>query len=252
MRPLRCFSIGLQRRLRAVEDAGEVRGQDVVPLLRLHAQEEVVAGDAGVVDEVVDAALRVQDRRRARRPPTRGRPRRGSRRTRVPPAFAISPTASASFASSRAPRNTVAPAAASSRAMARPIPREAPVTSDDLAVERSCRHARLRERGRRWPRATRGPRRSGRAAPLSIFLTRPERTVPGPTSTNGVHALGAPGASTDSCQRTGADTWRTRPSRQSSAVRTTPRVHVVDEGHGGVAEGEGGQVARPAAAGPAS
>src|SRR5262249_13669504 len=60
---------------------------------------------------------------------------------------------------------------------------------------------------------------STRAA-RSIFLTRPESTAPGPTSTN-VDTPSARIRSTAGCQSTGAETWRTRPSRHSAAVRTT-------------------------------
>ena len=43
-------------------------------------------------------------------------------------------TTPSSFAASRAPGEHVSPRAASARAKARPMPREAPVTSDDLAA----------------------------------------------------------------------------------------------------------------------
>jgi len=56
-------------------------------------------------------------------------------------------------------------------------------------------------------------------APLAIFRTRPLSTVPGPTSTNVVTPSRA-SRSTDSCQRTVPETWRTRPSRQDEASRT--------------------------------
>ncbi len=41
------------------EHRGEVDGDHVVPLLVLHAHEEIVVGDAGIVDEDVDLAERL-------------------------------------------------------------------------------------------------------------------------------------------------------------------------------------------------
>ena len=104
-----------------VEDRAEVRVDHRAPVVVGHAREQAVASQAGVVDEHVDVAglvdepLRVFGRRdvgldRAaadlRRRATRPRPCRSDSRRR--------------------PR---APARASSSAIARPMPREAPVTS---------------------------------------------------------------------------------------------------------------------------
>src|SRR5581483_6363262 len=58
-----------------------------------------------------------------------------------PPAAVISAASSASFASLRAARATVAPALASSRAHARPIPWLAPVTSAILPCNPAIRPA---------------------------------------------------------------------------------------------------------------
>ena len=50
------FEHGLHAGLGYEEGAGEVGGEDVVPVFALHAEGKGVAGDAGVVDEDIDAA----------------------------------------------------------------------------------------------------------------------------------------------------------------------------------------------------
>ena len=50
------FEHGLHAGLGEEKGAGEIGGEDVVPVVALHAQGEDVAGDAGVVDEDFDAA----------------------------------------------------------------------------------------------------------------------------------------------------------------------------------------------------
>ena len=82
-------------------------------------------------------------------------------------------------------------AAASSAAIARPMPRDAPRTSA-LALERGEALGGAVQLKRRT--ASRRPSSAARLftetvfTPLSILLTKPERTLPGPTSTN-VYAL---------------------------------------------------------------
>ncbi len=47
---------GAERLLAAQVRAGQIGGQDLVPVGALHAQGELVAGDAGVIDQNVDFA----------------------------------------------------------------------------------------------------------------------------------------------------------------------------------------------------
>ena len=69
-------------------------------------------------------------------------------------------------------------------------------------------------------------------APLAIFLTSPLSTVPGPTSTK-VVTPSAARRSTDSCQRTVPDTWRTSPERQAAASRTRAASTLLTSGGSG-------------------
>ena len=99
-----------------------------IPIVALHPEHQLIARDARVVDQHVDASMR------ASTPATtlRMRHRVGHiQRNRLgPPAGGddFPATDSAAF-SPRAAATTTAPSAASRWAMARPIPRDAPVTS---------------------------------------------------------------------------------------------------------------------------
>ena len=50
-----------QHGLRADERAGQIHLEHAVPVLALHAHQQLVAGDAGVVHEDVDAAVLRED-----------------------------------------------------------------------------------------------------------------------------------------------------------------------------------------------
>ncbi len=56
MRPQRCLSMELDDLLDAEIGGSEIGLQDGVPVGALHAHDELVAGDAGVVDQDVDFA----------------------------------------------------------------------------------------------------------------------------------------------------------------------------------------------------
>ena len=70
MRPSRRRIMPPQDAAGQQEHRGEVDGDDVVPLLVLHAHEQVVVGDAGIVDEDVDLAdvFAISRRASSRRP----------------------------------------------------------------------------------------------------------------------------------------------------------------------------------------
>ena len=218
--------------LRAVVHAGEVGGEDRVPLLRLHAQEQVVAGDARVVHQAVDAAacrpaprpskaVWTDSRRATSRANGGGavRPRPRSAR-RPPPAW--------SRRAHPGPRRR--PAAASAFAMARPMPREAPVTSTTLPGQ--GHPLTLPARALTVASRLAGVLDAQDAHRLVDLLdeagehgcrVRPRRTCP---------PLRAPAAPRDSCQRTGR---RDLPHQAVAAAVGRAhyrRVHVVHEGHG--------------------
>ena len=119
-----------QRRVAGVEDAGQVRVDDLGPLLRRHVGDVGEDADAGVVDEDVEAA-EARDGRgdRALRPRRSGerRPAASRRRPgRRPRSSAARPTDARAL---RPVTATCTPSATSARAIARPMPREPPVTS---------------------------------------------------------------------------------------------------------------------------
>ena len=142
-----------QHGARQAEGGGEIDRDDLIPLVVLHAHEEIVARDAGIVDENVD--------RRAER----GLGRLGQRLDRVLVAeiagrdeardCRVRPSG-ASSASARVPdRTTVAPCACSAFAIAPPMPPEAPVTSAVLPVRSNIIVSSQRLRCRRACRASR-------------------------------------------------------------------------------------------------
>ena len=126
IRPQRSASC-LQHLLDRQKRAGQIGGDHGVPIVLLHAQRQAVFGDAGVVDQngdrpeilggfgerVLDGIGDWPGRWSPRMPRV---PASGSRRP-VPPAVSVL----------RAASTTRAPACASARAHARPMPRLAPV-----------------------------------------------------------------------------------------------------------------------------
>ena len=135
-------------RARQAEDRAQVGLDHLVPVLVLHAQRQVVARDAGVVDEDVDVAELLLDR--------------FDHAHRICAASRTSSTASDAgrllapiFAPlARRGADDVAPPARSSSAIARPMPREAPVTSATCRTFPASISVPLRAmRGRRPQRA---------------------------------------------------------------------------------------------------
>ena len=97
-----------------------------VPLLGLHVRQQLVAGDAGVVDQDVQP---VGVRRRGARAAARGASAAATSRCSVVPPIRLATLASASPAAAGRPTITCAPSRASTPAIAAPMPRAAPVTS---------------------------------------------------------------------------------------------------------------------------
>ena len=191
-------------RARQAEDRLQVGVDHLVPVLVLHAQRQVVARDAGVVDQDGDvaespSAIAPSSASRLRRvahvqhparpgPPARDRPARPASRGRG--------------ADDR--RALRSPARS---AMARPMPREAPVTSATLPSQHAQPPFTVGESC-----FERGAIRGGDALQLgSMRLTRPASTLPGPHSTTCVTPCAAI-ACMISTQRTGEAAWRTSAS----------------------------------------
>ena len=159
-----------------VEDAAEVRVDHLAPVVVGHAREQAVAREPRVVDEDVELAGLLDERA----PPRSGfddvgldgaaadlrRDRLGLLRAR----------AVADDDRRRRPRP-------SSTAIARPMPREPPVTSAVSPFERAEARSGSGERLLDLVRARRGCSPRSSSTLLSIRLTRPESTLPGPTST---------------------------------------------------------------------
>ena len=235
MRPPRCFSIGRIAACAQRERRRQVGGEHRVPVLALHPHQQLIARDAGVVDQDVEPAVPLDDRaRHAPRPPRGSVTSRLSASARVRPA--VSSSAHACALSPRAAATTVAPCAASRAAIARPMPRDAPVTSATFPASRTSAHGSVRRRcgtSRGWPapfdrrQRLRARRSSATCASRSILRTSPLSTVPGPTSTYVVTPSDARRRTTAS-QRTGADTCRT--SASIAAARVALRLGV-DVGH---------------------
>ena len=126
-----------RHRTARVEDRGEVRLDHGAPVLVAHPGEQAVPRQARVVDEHVDVAGRLDER--ARRPGSET-----SAWTARPPIDAAT-VLRLRRGPSGSPTTTEAPAAASSMAIARPIPRDAPVTSAVLpSSEQKPAHVRQR------------------------------------------------------------------------------------------------------------
>ena len=61
MRPPRCFSIGRIAAWARRERRGQIGGDDRVPVLALHAHQQLIARDAGVADQDVEPAVARDD-----------------------------------------------------------------------------------------------------------------------------------------------------------------------------------------------
>ena len=132
MRPKRAFIIGLAAARIRRKAASRLTADDRLPLLVLHAQDEIVARDAGIVDEDVELAAQRLDRRGHERV-DRGRVRQVARQRRHDRRPARPQTLRASrHCCPKAP--AVAPCAASALAIAEPMPPRAPVTSAVIPV----------------------------------------------------------------------------------------------------------------------
>ena len=116
-------------------------------------------------------------------------------------------------------------AAPVSSAIARPMPREAPVTSATWPCRRSRRSCAAAP-SPRPARPGRGPRPM--TASASMRLTMPASTLPGPHSKTCVDAARARIACTTSTQRTGPKAWRYSASRIAAARSRLLHVDVVD------------------------
>ena len=114
---------------------------DVAPLVVGHAHHETVAGDAGVVHEDLDRAEAPPRSRRTRGRRSRRRRRRRSlrvRRRRWPRSRTGSPWRRLRRRSSRT--RPGCPRSASATAIARPMPRDAPVTNAVRTGRHACPH----------------------------------------------------------------------------------------------------------------
>ena len=160
------------------ERALEVHVHDGVPVVLGHLEDQVVADDAGVVDQHRRAGR--ARRRRARRRPRPGRHPSTSTPTpsALPPASRMPAATASQAASSRSSTPTANPSRASRCAVAAPMPRAAPVTMATRWVDmrtprvRQWRAARLRAR---WRLPTLPSRRcrSPRRTVARFFMTSP-------------------------------------------------------------------------------
>src|SRR5438094_2761285 len=213
---------GPQRGPRAEEGAGQVGRQDRVPLLRLHPEHQVVARHPGVVHEMVEPALGLDDRldRRLRRGAIADVEEQGRRLA----------AGGGDLLDHLAQPCLVPRAEVDGRSLARQPAGDRPADAargaadqrDSAGQRAGGRHAVLAagdSAARVFSREA-GSSTCWCFAPFAMRRPSPVSTVPGPTSTN-IATPSATSFSTISCQRTEADTWRTRPSRHSSAVRTT-------------------------------
>ena len=142
------------RRLRQREGRGQVGRDHRVPVVALHPHQQLIAGDAGVADDDVEPAVPLDDRRRQLLERRRvgdvdaDAPRRARRSS------AIAATVSGGVVAARRGHHDRALRRRAARAIARPMPRDAPVTSATFPVQ--IEHAETQRLDRR-------PRSSGRA-----------------------------------------------------------------------------------------
>ncbi len=121
------------------------------------------------------------------------------RRRRARPA---PPPPSRARSASRPTIATFAPAPCSARAMARPMPRVLPVTKATLPVRSMAWH-----HARNFSTSSAVPSVDRAARPGTIRLSRPDSTLPGPTSTNVASGASSAAARMQATQRTGAVSW---------------------------------------------
>ena len=128
MRPDALLDHRLQHGLRARERRRQVRREHRVPVLALHAQQQLIARDAGVVHQDVEPPVPRRASRRPRRRSTAGSVTSSVTASARPPAARISSATARGVvpARRRDDRRALAPPAPC--AIARPIPRDAPVT----------------------------------------------------------------------------------------------------------------------------
>ena len=133
IRPPRCLIIGFSTACAQRERRRQVGGEHRVPVLALHPQHQLVAGDAGVVHQDVDPAVPLEHAADQRRRPTRASVTSSATRSAWPPAAAISSPPSPRRCRRAPPRRRARPARPASAAIARPMPRDAPVTIATLS-----------------------------------------------------------------------------------------------------------------------
>jgi hypothetical protein len=175
--PAAASIIGLSR-LRAARTRRQVGREHGVPVLALHAQQQLVARDAGVVDQDVERPVARRDGPPAAATPPVGDVER--QRLGLPPAWPRSRRPPACAWSPRAAATTVAPCPASRarwRGRCRATHRhEATVpTRSIIATDASRMPASNARQARFGPSAA----RSSRRAPRVDLRTRPLSTVPG-------------------------------------------------------------------------
>jgi hypothetical protein len=227
MRPPRCLIIGFSTACVQRERRGQVRGDHGVPVVALHPQHQLVARDAGVVHQDVDAAVPLDT------PATSASTRRGV--GHVEPRLA--PPARRTISSHHRARVVAARRRHDVRARARQHQRDrAPDAARraghdrDLARQSSMMSRcswRWKQRLRRAAQGRPGVSTLNTVASRSIFLTRPSAPCPGPLQ----HTCVTPSAARrriTSSQRTGADTCDQRldgaaPRRASARHPRWPR-----------------------------
>ena len=223
---------GLER----VERAEQVGLEHVAPVVEAHPHDQVVAGDAGVVDEDVDLAEGLEDRldQRLGAPRRPGRPS-GSRAPGGPSASTSATVASAAAWLPRKLNATSAPWRASRSTIARPMPREPPVTSAVLP-ERSIIRAPPEGRGRRRASAAGRGRWSadGLAGAAPARPGRRRRAGPRCRARSGGRTISASagGIGSTESQSTGARTVTSSGRTAASPMRPARRVGGPLHGHG--------------------
>ena len=161
------------RMLRGEEETLQVRVEDEIPVGLGEVGRLAVAGDAGAGGDGVEPSPLAHGRRDGRLDVRARRDVARVRRARCPPAAVIAAATRAAPSPSMSQIATAAPAAASSRAVAAPIPLAAPVTRPTLpGITRSgsrrrpagCGRPPSRMRRRRGRSPGRPPRRAGPSA----------------------------------------------------------------------------------------
>ena len=140
IRPVRCFIIGRSTACVQTNAPAEVHLEHAVPVLALHAHQQLVAGDAGVVHQDVDAAVLREDLPERRLGGRRvGHVHDDRRRSRVR-ARAAWPRSAAGSGLTTSVGTTTAPHDARATLMDRPMPRPAPVTTATFPVKSNMAH----------------------------------------------------------------------------------------------------------------